>query len=96
MRKKRSEINFTKVAKADLDPPRQELSNGDLGIVVALSFSLQLIFCVFLLGSNPAVHIIVLSRKKPADEAQGLLAIPDVTQYVSSITCPDPSHRRPF
>ena len=29
-------MNFTKSVKADLDSPRRELSNGGLGIVVAL------------------------------------------------------------
>ena len=29
-------MNFTKIVNADLDSPRRELSNGDLGIVVTL------------------------------------------------------------
>ena len=29
-------MNFTKIDQADLDSPRRELSNGGLGIVVAL------------------------------------------------------------
>ena len=33
----RSNRDFTKVVKAGLDSPRRELSNGGLGIVVALS-----------------------------------------------------------
>ena len=43
-------MNFTKIVKADLDSPRRELSDGGLGIVVALTFFRQLIFRVFLLG----------------------------------------------
>ena len=35
--KKRSKIYFTKIDQADLDSPRRELSNGVLGIVVALT-----------------------------------------------------------
>ena len=30
-------MNFTKLVKADLDSPRQELSNGGLGFVTALA-----------------------------------------------------------
>jgi len=41
---KRSKINFTKIVKEDLDSPRQELSNGGLGIVVALLFCWQIDF----------------------------------------------------
>ena len=33
---KSSKMNFTKIVKADLDSPCRELSNGGLGIVVAL------------------------------------------------------------
>ena len=29
-------MNFTKIVKADMDSPHQELSNGGLGIVVVL------------------------------------------------------------
>ena len=40
-------MNFTKIVKADLDSPRRELSNGGLGIVVALSGFLAIDFvCV--------------------------------------------------
>ena len=31
-------MDFTKIVRADLDSPRQELSNGGLEIVVALLF----------------------------------------------------------
>ena len=37
-------MNFTKIVKADLDSPRRELSNGGLGIVVALLVHWQIIF----------------------------------------------------
>ena len=43
-------MNVIKIVKADLDFPRQELSNSDLGIVVALLVFWELIFRVFLLG----------------------------------------------
>ena len=43
---KRSKINFTKIGQADLDFPRRELSNGGLGIVVALLLRWGIIFCV--------------------------------------------------
>ena len=39
---KRSEINVTKIVKADLDPPCRELYSGGLGIVAAFSFFRQL------------------------------------------------------
>ena len=43
-------MNFTKIVKADLDSPRPKLSNGGLGIDVALTvFFQELIFRVFLL-----------------------------------------------
>ena len=37
-------MNFTKIDQADLDSPHRELSNGGLGIVVALMFFLGLFF----------------------------------------------------
>ena len=37
---------FTKLVKADLDSPRQELSNGGLGIAVALLVHSGMDFCV--------------------------------------------------
>ena len=37
-------MNFTKVVKADLDTPRQQLSNCGLRIVISLSFFLRNIF----------------------------------------------------
>ena len=43
-------MNVTKIVKADLDSPCRELSNGSLGIVVALTVFRKLIFCLFLLG----------------------------------------------
>ena len=46
---------FTKMDKAGLDSPCRELSNGGLGIVVALLVRWQIVFRVFLLGCNPAV-----------------------------------------
>ena len=38
-------MNFTKIDKADFYSPRRELSNGGLGIVVALLVCWQIIFC---------------------------------------------------
>ena len=40
----------TKMYSKDLDSPRRELSNGGLGIVVALTAFRELIFRVFILG----------------------------------------------
>ena len=37
-------MDFTKIVKAELDSPRQELSNGGLGIVVALSVFSEIVF----------------------------------------------------
>ena len=48
-------MNVIKIVKADLDFPRQELSNSDLGIVVALLFFFGNEFFVCYWGSNPAV-----------------------------------------
>ena len=40
-------MNFTKIDLADLNCPREEFSNGGLGIVVALLVCLQIdILCV--------------------------------------------------
>ena len=39
-------MDFTKIDQADLDSPRWELSNGGLGIVVALTVFRELILCV--------------------------------------------------
>ena len=39
-------MDFTKIVKADLDSPCRELSNGDLGIVVALPVCSGNDFCV--------------------------------------------------
>ena len=49
---KRSKINFTKIVKACLNSPRQEFSNGGLGIVVVLLVCRQIDFfaCVSLIG----------------------------------------------
>ena len=38
----RSQMNFTKIEPADLNSPRQELSNGGLRIVVALTVHWQI------------------------------------------------------
>ena len=43
-------MTFTKLDQADLDSPRRELSNGGLGIVIALLVCWQIILCVLLLG----------------------------------------------
>ena len=53
-------MNFTKIVKADLDSPRQELSNGGLGIVVTLhpsGSSVHYFFMCVYWGSNPAVPL---------------------------------------
>ena len=41
-------MTFTKIDPADLDSPRQELSNGALGIVVTLLVYLKIEFSVHL------------------------------------------------
>ena len=43
-------MNFIEIVKVDLDSPRRELSNGGLGIVVALSIFRELIFRMRALG----------------------------------------------
>ena len=50
-------MSFTKLDQAGLDSPRQEFSNGGLGIVVALLVCLGIDFfvCVLLID-NPAVE----------------------------------------
>ena len=53
-------MTFTKMNKADLDSPCREPSNGDLGIVVALSicwYVSKLHFGVRAPGSNLAVSL---------------------------------------
>ena len=52
-------MNFTKIVKADLDSPRQELSSGGLRIAVALSDFPEIVFLSARIGrpmSNPAVR----------------------------------------
>ena len=44
---------------ADLDSPRQELSNGGLRIIVALLVCWQIDFRVFLLGGPIQLYIVV-------------------------------------
>ena len=62
--KERSKINFIKICQADLNSPCPELSNGDLGIVVALLVCWQIVFCAFLLGVQFSCTIFRrLSRK---------------------------------
>ena len=43
-------MTFIKLDQADLDSPCRELSNSDLGIVVALVVRWQIIFCRLVLG----------------------------------------------
>ena len=57
LEKKRSKIHFTKSYQADLDSPRQELSNDSLGIFVALAVFWELFFRVFLLGAQSSCKI---------------------------------------
>ena len=45
----------TKIVKVDLDSPRQDFSNGGLGIFVALSFSGNCFFACSYWRSNPDV-----------------------------------------
>ena len=45
-------MNSTQTAKADVSSPLQELSNGGLGMVVALSVFRKLIFVCVHWGSN--------------------------------------------
>ena len=42
-------MTFTKLGQADFDSPCRELSNGDLGIIVALLVCSGIVFCVLLL-----------------------------------------------
>ena len=63
MLKKEVRRGFYKIVKADLDSPRQELSNGGLGFVLALPFFRELIFCVLVRKywkSNPAAALVHL------------------------------------
>ena len=57
-------MKFTKREKADLDSPRQEFSNGGLGIVAALLVHWQIDFpCASTGGpSNPAVLFLVTKK----------------------------------
>jgi len=70
---KRSKINFTKTIKADLDSPRQELSNGGLGIVIALmEFSWEF-FCWLVLDVKSSFMLFGLT--KGAWEAEILTSV---------------------
>ena len=54
IRKKETNVDFTKIYQADLDSPCQEFSNGGLGFVVDLLIFLVIdVSCVFYWGSNP-------------------------------------------
>ena len=56
LKNKRSKMHPTKIVTADLDSPRRELSNGGLGIVVALLVRPGIDFLSALpLTLNPAV-----------------------------------------
>ena len=57
LKKKRSKIHFTKIDQADLDSPHRELSNGGLGIVVALTFFSGIIFCLLVLGVQSSCRL---------------------------------------
>ena len=59
--KKEVDMTFTKLDQVDLDSPCRELSNGGLGVVIPLAFFREIIFRVFLLGSNPA-YVLFYSR----------------------------------
>ena len=48
-------MDHTKLDQAELDSPCGELSNGGLGIVVALTFVLGIMFSCVYWGSIPAV-----------------------------------------
>ena len=55
-------MNFTKMDKADLDFPHRMLSNGGLGIDVALLVCTGVNFCVFLLGVQSSCSCSVGTR----------------------------------
>ena len=58
---KKPKMNFTKIIRAELDSVRQELSNGGLGIAVALLVRPAIDFFVcFYWGSNPTVLAIMV------------------------------------
>ena len=52
-------MTFTKLDQADyLNPPRQELSNGGLGIVVALLVRFQIMCVCVLLGVQSSCNVV--------------------------------------
>ena len=59
---KRSKINFTKIYQADLKSPRRELSNGGLGIVVALLVRQGIALLCVLGVHNLAVLLFIFRR----------------------------------
>ena len=60
-------MNFTKIVSADLDFPRQKLSNGGLGIVVALSVFLAIDFLFVYAGVQSSCNIVavVMADRRP-------------------------------
>ena len=55
-------MDFTKIAKADLDSPCQELSNSGLRFFVALLVFWELIFVCFYRAINPAGRSFVILK----------------------------------
>ena len=50
-------MDFTKLVKAALDSPRQELSGCGLGFVVALTVFQEIIFCVLVLEKRSSCRV---------------------------------------
>ena len=55
-------MSFTKIVKADLDSSHWTLSNGGLGIVVALSVFQQLIFVCAFTGGPIQLYLVNYSK----------------------------------
>ena len=49
-------MDFTKIVKTDLDPPRQELFNDGLGFIIALPVLWRLFFCVLVLEKQSSCN----------------------------------------
>ena len=81
--KKEVKIDDTTIYPEDLTSPRQEFSNGGLGIVVTLLVRRGIVFCVFLLGSNPAIfHVLLTQQSSSLKRRRGIIVSSSVNGAV--------------
>ena len=66
-----------------LDSSCREFSNGGLEIVVTLLVRRGIVFCVFLLGSNPAIfHVLLTQQSSSLKRRRGIIVSSSVNGAV--------------